>query len=275
MAGAAGSSEAVGGSAEAGTRGESGGSAGSASGASGEAGEAGSAGASELVPCNSQDGSGCGAGKVCLDVESDNCATGAPCKGYCAAIVPPMGCAVELAQCMGTVTCPADPVTCPAGLVNSIVDECWGPCVPADCCACASQRDCQVKDVTCDLATGRCVLPAAPEPRCSLPVNPRPCQGYARTFAFVDGACQELQNGLCNDNDNGFASLEECLRRCEGLPQQGECPPGRVAELVCLACGPLGGCAEHGTVCAQTCTTSDDCSFGSCAVDTCQMAFCI
>ena len=148
--------------------------------------------------------------------------------------------------------------------------------MPADCCSCSAEVACSSEDVSCDLATGRCVVPAAPEPRCVVPFAPKPCEGFARVFAFIDGECQEQDEGVCGYNDNQFSTFEECLRHCEGLPQQGECPAGRVARSICLACGGGGGCAKTATVCAKSCSTTEECDSGMTCLDSvCGTHFCI
>jgi hypothetical protein len=275
---------------EAGASGSSsstGGATGATGGSSGEAGSAGSGGFSggsggsggqidpTPRPCNSADGSGCEPGEVCLAVAMDSCESTSDC-GLCGPALPRSTCEVDLAQCTGTVTCPAIPGECPSGFVHSIVDECFGPCVPVDCCACTSDFDCQLDDGSCDRATGRCVVPAAPEPRCFLPFDPDACATNARVFAFIDGHCQEQMGAFCGVNANSFFTLEECLRRCEGLPQQSECPEGRVSRTVCLECGLGGGCARMNTVCAKTCSTMDDCEPGEgCTDGACGATGCI
>lgn len=264
-------------------QGASGGSAGSTGGSAVEAGAggeragSGGSGGHELLPCNSSNGSGCAENEVCLDDESDTCwpVTGTDCSGYCAELLPPSGCET-LSQCTGTVTCPALPGTCPSGQVQSIVDDCYGPCVPVDCCACATDFDCQLSDATCDAASGRCVVPAAPEPRCLLPFDAGPCDGAQRVFAYVGEHCEERVYGLCDGNDNRFATLEECLRRCEGMPQEHECPPDRSPQVTCLACGAGGGCVETATVCAKACEAPEDCDQGlACSQGFCGVNFCL
>jgi hypothetical protein len=268
------------------------GSSGSTSGSSGEAGFAGSGGIAggsggsggsggqvdpTPRPCNRSDGSGCEPGEVCLAVAAEACESSSitDC-GLCGPALPRSTCEVDLAQCTGTVTCPAIPGACPSGLVRSIVDECFGPCVPVDCCGCTSDFDCVLDDGSCDRATGRCVVPAAPEPRCFLPFDPEACETTARVFVFIDGHCQEQTGAYCGVNANSFFTLEECLRRCEGLPQQSECPEGRVSRTVCLECGPGGGCARTNTVCAKACSTMDDCDPGEGCLDgACGATFCV
>ena len=176
---------------------------------------------------------------------------------------------------MGTVSCPALPPNCPAGQVASIVDECWGPCVPNDCCTCTEDYECLIDDFICDVPAGRCVELVAPEPRCFAPFESAPCDGLKRLFAFVDGHCQARPDGTCGD-ENHFLTLEECLRRCEGLPQQGPCPEGRVARATCLECGGGGGCVKEYTLCAKSCSTDEDCDPNMTCLDgACGMNFCI
>ena len=148
--------------------------------------------------------------------------------------------------------------------------------MPAACCACAQDTQCPSDDVSCDLQAGRCAVPAAPEPSCLLPFEPGGCAATTTVFAFVDGHCQELAASQCEGNDNRFYTLDECLRRCEGLPQQGPCPEGRVSHRTCLQCGGGGGCVTEATVCAKRCETNDDCERGmTCNDDVCGMNFCI
>jgi hypothetical protein len=251
-----------------------GGRAGSLDAGAGAGGAGGSA--SEVDPsprsCNSSDGSGCEEGEVCLDSIADDClpGDGVDCIGLCAPTLPLSSCEAGLAQCVGSPTCSDPAPECSPGLVPSFEGDCHGPCVPADCCACSSALDCWLGDVSCDLASGRCVPPAAPEPRCLLPFDPGSCLASIPAFAFVDGACTETSWGGCEGNDNRFNTLEECMRRCEGLPQQGECPAGRVATVTCLQCGAGGGCVDMTTVCAETCETIDDCPVGTvCSNATC------
>lgn len=250
-------------------------------GTSSAGGSGGSAGAGEVdttpESCNASDGSGCDENEVCLDTATDSCAAGfdADCAGLCAPTEPSSSCDDGPAACLGTVTCKAAQPECADGLVNSIVDECWGPCVPADCCSCGGDVACPNADVACDPAQGRCVVAAAPEPRCALPFDPVSCEGPVQ-FAFIDGRCQEAPDGACGGNDNRFETLEECLRRCEGLPQQGECPEGRVPSTICLACGLAGGCRQQGTVCAKSCSQDEDCDAGmSCVDSVCGANLCI
>ena len=251
----------------------SGGTTGAVTGSGGSAGE----GDTDTTPrlCSSLGGDGCDAGELCLDITTDACvpelADG--CPGYCTPTVPPTDCA--LAQCMGTVTCPALPPQCPEGQVASIVDECWGPCVPNDCCACSEDFECLIDDFVCDVTAGRCVELVAPEPRCFAPFESAPCDGPVRLFAFLDGHCQARTDGTCGDK-NHFVTLEECMRRCEGLPQQGPCPEGRVARATCLECGGGGGCVKEYTLCAKSCSTDEDCDPSMTCVDgSCGMNFCI
>jgi len=260
-----------------------GGSTGDVTGSGGSTGEVtgsgGSAGEGDVDttprPCNTGESGGCDAGEICLDTATDACVPSIhqACPGYCGATRPKTDC--ELVQCAGSVTCPALPPECPEGQVSSIVDECWGPCVPNDCCACSQDGECRNGDFVCDLSAGRCVEPAAPEPRCFLPFDSAPCDGAQLLVAFIDGHCQERTDGTCGD-DSHFFTLEECMRRCEGLPQQGECPEGRVARKTCLACGAGGGCSTSYTVCANACSTDEDCdSYMTCLDGFCGVNFCV
>jgi hypothetical protein len=168
-------------------------------------------------------------------------------------------CTPDKVACVGDVLCPAIVPPCPAGLTHSIVDECFGPCVPLESCGCASDSDCVDGAASCDRVTGRCVIPKSPEPRCALPFETGPCLAYGEVFAFVDGQCQPAVYGGCDGNDNRFSSLEECRSRCEGQPTPNGCPEGSELARICLSCGPTDGCAEWQTLCARTCDEDTPC----------------
>jgi hypothetical protein len=230
-------------------------------------------------PCNSTDGSGCDEGEVCIDVESDGCWPDGEtdCLGYCAAKHSPSECEGGIADCSSTPTCAVAPTACPPGYAHSIVDSCWGPCVPMDCCACTSQAECSPADYDCDLALGRCTQLSAPEPRCFMPFDAGACGAAEKAFAFVDGRCEEVV-ASCPPagNDNHFQFLEECLWRCEGRPGEAECPEGRVPARICLSCGAGGGCSQEALVCAQSCEVPEDCgSWMQCVDSICQVVGCI
>lgn len=232
-------------------------------------------------PCDSSDGSGCEASELCVDDGSDSCFPdmSSGCAGRCSAKLDPSVCEGGISDCSGSVTCPAlAPPECPDGQVHSIVDECWGPCVPADCCACERESDCVLPEVTCDRDAGRCFALEAPEPRCHQPLLPGSCDDQRDYFAFIDGSCQKYTASTCGYAPEGnlFSTLEECLWRCEGLPAQGGCPEGRVAERICLQCGAGGGCSKYALVCAKTCEETDDCDESlSCFDGVCGVNGCI
>jgi hypothetical protein len=95
--------------------------------------------------------------------------------------------------------------------------------------------------------------PEVPAARCLQPFDVGPCKASAHVYAFEDGACVPKTYGGCQGNDNRFYTLEECLSACEGRPSIAPCPEGRVAQRICIACGPAGGCAEQQVLCAQPC----------------------
>jgi hypothetical protein len=187
-------------------------------------------------------------------------------------------CAPDKVACTGTVLCPINPGLCPAGYTHSIVDDCFGPCVPLESCVCEKDLDCVDRATSCDRLSGRCVYPKAPEPRCALPFETGDCLAAQPVFAFVDGSCQPQTYGGCGGNDNRFWSLEECRARCEGRPVPDDCPEGHVLKSICLECGPGGGCPTIELVCAKTCDpeTANECeSLGfNCYDDVCQSAPC-
>jgi hypothetical protein len=186
-------------------------------------------------------------------------------------------CAPHKVACTGTVLCPAIVAPCPAGYTHSIVDECFGPCVPVESCGCASDFDCVDRAASCDRVAGRCVIPKAPEPRCALPYETGDCLAAMPVFAFVDGRCQPQTYGGCGGNDNRFWSIEECRARCEGQPVPEDCPEGHVLKHVCLECGPGGGCLKQQTICAEICDAeTNECSTSgfNCYEGTCQAGPC-
>ena len=185
-------------------------------------------------------------------------------------------CAPERVACGGPVSCPINPAPCPAGYTHSVVDDCLGPCVPVEACACDDDLDCGDRAASCDRIARRCVIPKAPEPRCALPFESGDCLAAMPVFAFVDGSCQPQIYGGCSGNDNRFLSLEECQSRCEGLPVPQECPEGRVLARICLECGAGGGCSKEQTVCAEACDETTECStpFLDCYDGVCRAAPC-
>jgi Kunitz/Bovine pancreatic trypsin inhibitor domain len=122
--------------------------------------------------------------------------------------------------------------------------------------------------------TGGVPVPAA---RCLLPFEPSSCDAAFPVFAFEDGQCVPKIYGGCEGNDNRFNTVEECWSVCEGRPSVAACPEGRVAQKVCLACGPAGGCATLETVCAQPCGAQEPPCESPLTCDSgfCQMGRCI
>jgi hypothetical protein len=117
------------------------------------------------------------------------------------------------------------------------------------------------------------VSPAA----CMLPFEAGPCDGAIRVYASVNGACVERVYGGCGGNGNRFSSLEECMLTCEGRPVALPCPTGRVAQEICIACGPAGGCGKTITACAQPCGAGTSCpsNVRFCFEGVCQVGGCI
>jgi len=121
-----------------------------------------------------------------------------------------------------------------------------------------------------------------PAAACALPFDVGPCRADIPVYAFVSGACVARSYGGCDGNDNRFDTLEECLAACEGRPIPNGCPAGRVAQEICLACGPAGGCAQTGTVCALRCDVDAGAAAAGCADDSfvclggvCHVGLCI
>jgi len=155
------------------------------------------------------------------------------------------------------------------------------------CCPCApgsrngdllcTDQGCYVSSPATDSGTDGGWAPATV---CALAFDPGPCRGAIPVYSFVGGDCVEKVYGGCEGNDNRFASLEECLGTCVGQPPPGACPPNRVEQEICFACGPAGGCAKKGRVCALICDSVPDaavCEPGlpSCYQGVCQVTGCI
>jgi len=152
------------------------------------------------------------------------------------------------------------------------------------CCACApGDRN---GDLVCTSAG--CYAPAPPLDAgpdgtasvCTLPFEVGPCDALFNVYAYVNGACVPRVYGGCQGNGNRFNTLEECLTTCEGRPVPNACPSGRVAQEICLACGPAGGCSQSKAVCALPCDAdggASQCepSLPFCVHGVCQQAFCI
>jgi hypothetical protein len=168
------------------------------------------------------------------------------------------------------------PPKCSYGYTHSLSGEgnalCYGPCVPVSRCACRNDDECP-EGTVCDTELGQCQqpLPWQPPNECELPFEVGPCKAAMGVFAFVDGACQLETYGGCEGNANRFPTLERCMAVCEGRPIPNPCPEGRERHIACIECLPADGCGEWATVCAEPCTTDDDCTtFGQ----TCQDGAC-
>ena len=114
---------------------------------------------------------------------------------------------------------------------------------------------------------------------CTLPFEVGTCDALFQVYASINGACVPRTYGGCDGNGNRFDTLEECLATCEGRPVPNGCPSGRIAQEICLACGPVGGCARSQTVCALPCDAdAGTAACGShlpfCSAGVCQNAFC-
>ena len=119
-----------------------------------------------------------------------------------------------------------------------------------------------------------------PESACLMSFDPGPCRAAIPVYAFDGTACVAKTYGGCEGNDNRFNTREECMAACEGRPTPNGCPDGRIKQEICLACGPVGGCATVMTVCAQSCDADagglGECpsELGICYHGVCQVAFC-
>jgi hypothetical protein len=168
-------------------------------------------------------------------------------------------CGPQPSQCAGTGC--ADVPMCGTG--------CQSPC---GCCTCTPGTRSGNR-----ICTNGCYEPL--QTVCSLPFEVGPCDALVPVYAYVNGACVARTYGGCEGNGNRFDTLEECLATCEGRPVPNGCPAGRIAQEICLACGPAGGCAQLQTVCALT----GDADAGAaacasslpvCSAGVCQNAFC-
>jgi hypothetical protein len=172
--------------------------------------------------------------------------------------------------------CPINGPACPPGYAHSFIDDCWGPCVPLETCGCTRDADCPEATASCDRLNGRCVVPAAPEPRCLVPFDGGACDALIPVFAFINGGCYETEYGGCPRNDNLFTTLEECRARCEGEPIPNGCDDGEVLARICPRCGNAGGCDHYRLACAQPCDETTQCKTKgfSCAGGFCQVTLC-
>ena len=112
-----------------------------------------------------------------------------------------------------------------------------------------------------------------PPDRCLQRFDSGSCLAHMPVFAFDGTSCVGRIYGGCGGNDNRFFTLEECLLTCEGKPSAEDCPEGRIPHEVCLSCGQVGGCGQSEVVCAQPCSTAEECepSVGSCFDGVCQV----
>jgi hypothetical protein len=179
-------------------------------------------------------------------------------------------------SCSGPVTCPAIVENCPAGYVRSTPDDCFGPCVRVEHCLCEEDRQCLAGPALCDRSSGTCTFAKAPAPRCRVPFDASVSCGNPpfTLFTFADGHCQEVTAQLCGQ-DNEFLTLGECQTYCEGTPIEEPCAEGFVHATVCIACGPVGGCAQTRELCTPECTVHEDCMYASCLYGICQVLGCI
>lgn len=114
-------------------------------------------------------------------------------------------------------------------------------------------------------SAGSSAVGGAPNPswkpplRCARPFDAGTCEAAFPMYAAVDGQCVAVTYGGCDGNDNRFSTLEECLAVCQGAPAHNACPEGRVADEICLECGPAGGCSKLMEVCALPCDAETSC----------------
>ncbi len=116
-----------------------------------------------------------------------------------------------------------------------------------------------------------------PAARCLLPFASGPCDAIFNVYTFDGGQCVPAVYGGCEGNDNRFDTFEQCLNACEGRPAVSSCPDGRVAQEMCVACAPNGGCGQRETLCAQPCDALEpQCERGlTCDSGFCQVGRCI
>jgi trypsin inhibitor len=183
--------------------------------------------------------------------------------------------------CGGNLSKSPDAASC-ANVGCALPPLCGTGCqAPCGCCPCApgsregdllcTDRGCYVSSPALDSGTDGGWAPATV---CALAFDPGPCRGAIPVYAFVAGSCVQKVYGGCEGNDNRFASFEECMGTCVGPPTPGACPPNRVDREICFACGPAGGCAKKGTVCALVCDSAADASVCEPALPTCYQGVC-
>lgn len=175
-------------------------------------------------------------------------------------------CSPKRARCVpgdGALCDVATPPKCSYGYAHSFSGDentaCYGPCVPVERCGCSNDDECPAGTV-CDTGLGHCQqpLPWQPPNECAPPHNVETCEGDLEVIAFADGACRRTKSGGCEGAT--FHTMEECMAVCEGRPVPNPCPEGREQHIKCIECLPADGCGEWATVCAEPCTTDDDCS---------------
>ncbi len=128
-----------------------------------------------------------------------------------------------------------------------------------------------------------------PRERCTLPLDPGPCEAAIPRYYFEEGGrCLEFMYGGCEGNENNFATLEECDAECqryadvcysceadgvcgEALSDCSNCPPDRLAQGdACveqgLHCYFLPACGATDCICTAgpSGTLTWECSTNAC-----------
>lgn len=140
-------------------------------------------------------------------------------------------------------------------------------CEPVEC-SCAG-TDCDRLYPTagdCYIARGSCT--EGPPELCALPLESGPCDGAATRYGYSPeaGACVEFIWGLCEGNDNNFATIEKCNAACAGradlcrMCPNGDCSSSTDPPPSCASC-PKSRSSN-----GDPCTVNDlQCSFLPCA----------
>jgi hypothetical protein len=190
-------------------------------------------------------------------------------------------CTVESGVCNPPPGCDPGEV-CPA--------VCYGTCEPKPVGPRCGNVVCGAGEECCNASCGICVPPGGlcTQQLCDPPGTQCRADADCRAFAFMCTGCDCLALGP-NDREPVCGGpgvqcfADPCLNKkavCDGgrcvIATASSCPAGTVAQRVCLACGPAGGCSQE-TDCARPCMQDSECgvSQARCIQNLCQVQGCI